>query len=256
MNRKVVFLCGRSESSKQIYNGLKHKINFDAVIIENPPSKKQLFERRIKKLGYSKTFGQLLFILTVPRLLNLFSRKKKKKICKQLNLNSNPIDSKNIHEVKSANSEESLTLLKKIRPDLIIVNGTRILSKKTLSGTSAEFINTHVGITPKYRGVHGGYWALVNDDIKNFGVTIHKVNQGIDTGDIIYQKTIIPSNEDNFVTYPLVQTAAGIELILKTLKDFNSDNLKIRKNKILESKLWHHPTLWEYLYFRILRKVK
>ena len=91
MNRKVVFLCGRSESSKQIYNGLKHKINFDAVIIENPPSKKQLFERRIKKLGYSKTLGQLLFILTVPRLLNLFSRKKKKKICKQLNLNSNPL---------------------------------------------------------------------------------------------------------------------------------------------------------------------
>jgi folate-dependent phosphoribosylglycinamide formyltransferase PurN len=255
MKRKVVFLCGKSESSKQIYNGLKYKIKFDAVIIENPISKKKLFKRRIQKLGYSKTFGQVLFILIIPKLLNLFSRKQKEKIHKEFNLDSSPIDSGNIYEVKSANSEESLKLLTELNPDLIIVNGTRILSKKTLNTTSAEFINTHVGITPKYRGVHGGYWSLVNDDKNNFGVTIHKISEGIDTGEIIYQKIITPSKEDNFITYPLIQTAAGIELILKAFKDFKSDNLK-SNNNITESKLWHHPTLLNYIYFRLTKKVK
>ena len=33
-----------------------------------------------------------------------------------------------------------------------------------LQSVEAIFVNTHVGITPKYRGVHGGYWSLVKND--------------------------------------------------------------------------------------------
>ena len=40
----------------------------------------------------------------------------------------------------------------------------------------------HAGITPQYRGVHGGYWAVVNNDPEHCGVTIHFVDKGIDTG--------------------------------------------------------------------------
>jgi folate-dependent phosphoribosylglycinamide formyltransferase PurN len=72
--------------------------------------------------------------------------------------------------------------LKAINPDLVIVNGTRIISKKVLSSINSKFVNIHVGITPKYRGVHGTYWALVNNDVENSGVTVHFVDEGIDTG--------------------------------------------------------------------------
>ena len=46
----------------------------------------------------------------------------------------------------------------------MVVNGTRILSRRMLESIDAVFLNMHVGITPKYRGVHGGYWALANGD--------------------------------------------------------------------------------------------
>src|SRR5438093_9923670 len=46
----------------------------------------------------------------------------------------------------------------------VVVNGTRIISEAVLTASDAVFINMHAGITPKYRGVHGGYWALYNGD--------------------------------------------------------------------------------------------
>jgi methionyl-tRNA formyltransferase len=54
----------------------------------------------------------------------------------------------------------------------------------------ALFINTHTGIH-KYSGVHGAYWALVSNDKENCGVIVDKLDQGIDTGEIITQCTIV-----------------------------------------------------------------
>ena len=53
-----------------------------------------------------------------------------------------------------------------------MINGTRIISKATLGCVPAVFINTHVGITPTYRGVHGGYWSLVEGERARCGVIL------------------------------------------------------------------------------------
>lgn len=254
--KKIVFLCGKGESSTYVYNGLKTNVDFTAVITENAPNKRKLFNRRLKNLGWLETLGQVLFILTVPRILLLFSSKKKKLICAQYNLDSTPIDLEKKVFVESVNSNECIHLLEKIKPDLIIVNGTRIINSKVLNSVSSKFINSHVGITPKYRGVHGGYWAIANNDELNFGVTVHEVDTGIDTGKVLYQKRLNYSSSGNFVTYPLIQTAGAIKLLLKTLEDFNAGRLSPIKSVTNESKLWYHPTLWSYLFLRITKGVK
>lgn len=258
MNRpkKIVFLCGKSDSSTYIYNGLKNNIDFTAVITEEPPSKKRLFRRRLKKLGWLETLGQVLFILIIPRLLLFFFSKKKKITCEQFNIDTTAIDHEKRIFVESVNSDECIDLLKEINPDLILINGTRIISSKVLNAVTAKFINSHVGITPKYRGVHGGYWAIANNDQQNFGVTVHEVDTGIDTGKVLYQKRLYYSSADNFITYPLIQTAGAIELLLKTLEDFKNDGLYSIQSITSESKLWYHPTLWNYLYLRVVKGVK
>jgi methionyl-tRNA formyltransferase len=112
----------------------------------------------------------------------------------------------------------------------------------------------HVGITPKYRGVHGGYWSLVNNDENNFGVTIHYVDTGIDTGSIIYQATAARAPRDNFVTYPLLQLAAGIPLLKKALDELPKAGNHTGKKDV--SRLWSHPTAWGYLYRRLFKGKK
>ena len=158
--------------------------------------------------------------------------------------------------VNSVNDDRCLQILQSIQPDLVIVNGTRIISEQVLREVSCKFINLHAGITPKYRGVHGAYWALVNNDEAHCGVTIHLVDAGIDTGGVIARQKITVSQKDNFVTYPLLQLAAGIPYMKKAIEDILQNRLALLTANTTESRLWSHPTIWEYLFYRIVYKKK
>ena len=198
---KILMLSGKGESSLFVYNALKERYNIDKVIIEDRISNKRLLINRIKKLGFFKVTNQLIFQLTIMGFLKKCSSKRINELKKKYSLSTQIIDDSVLINVSSVNDIESIAAIEKINPDIVIVNGTRIISAKVLDCTSAIFINTHMGITPQYRGVHGGYWSLVCNDEKNCGVTIHKVDRGIDTGDIIYQNNIAITKQDNFSTY-------------------------------------------------------
>jgi len=104
----------------------------------------------------------------------------------------------------------------------------------------------HVGITPYYRGSHGGYWALYNNDAANFGTTIHLVDTGVDTGGVIDQAFITPDKKDNFTTYPILQTAVGIESLKKILPGIIEGKFEVKKHKE-KGRMYHQPTIWQYL---------
>lgn len=238
-------LCGKGSSSRIMYHGLKEYVDILAVIFEEKPSPNHLVKRRIKKLGLLKVMGQLLFIL-FNKIVSPLSAKRISFLMKEFKLNSHVIPKEVIHKVKSVNRQETINLIKKYKPDAIVVNGTRIISDKILSTISAPFLNTHMGITPKYRGIHCGYWAMAMKDEENCGVTIHLVDKGIDTGGILYQARISPTKRDNFNTYPIHQISKGIELMKLALIDVSNKQIKIIEG-VFPSTLWSHPTLSEYM---------
>lgn len=256
MDKKIIMLSGKSETTTFMFNALNTDYPITKVIIEGTVSKKKFLKNRIKKLGYITVFGQVLFQLTVPKILTLLSKKRIEEIKSNYNIDSSPIPDSLLYKVDSVNSIDCINFIKKENPDLIIVNGTRIISKDVLNCTDAIFINTHAGITPKYRGVHGAYWALVNNDLTNCGVTVHLVDSGIDTGGILYQQTISPTAKDNFITYTYLQIGEGIILMQKAVNDFVHNQLKEHNSKITESKLWYHPTIWFYIYKKLAKSVK
>lgn len=249
-------LTGKGKSSLFMYNGVKDNFHIAKVISEEKVDQKKFLKRRIKRLGLLKVIGQVLFVLFVPRLLIIFSRGRIGELLSEWKLDDTPIPSSILIKVSSVNSKETIKLLRNENPDVVIVNGTRIISKKVLSCIDAIFVNTHVGITPKYRGVHGGYWALVNNDKENCGVTVHLVDTGIDTGKVLYQETVYVTDRDNFVTYPLIQTEAGVRLMNKVLHDYKYSTIEPKVGKTSESKLWYHPTLLFYLYNRFVNGIK
>lgn len=75
-------------------------------------------------------------------------------------------------------SRIAVDLLQKLNPKEVVINGTRIISGNVLSCVPVYFINIHAGITPLFRGVHGGYRALYERDVGNCGVTVHLIDQG------------------------------------------------------------------------------
>jgi methionyl-tRNA formyltransferase len=118
------------------------------------------------------------------------------------------------------------------------------------------FLNMHAGITPMYRGSHGGYWALVEGDRDSCGVTVHQVDTGVDTGPILGQARIMPNHGDNFVTYALLQQATGLPLLKKAIQDACEDCLVPLAPPPGTSRLFTHPTLSEYIYHRLRSGVK
>lgn len=251
--KQVVLLSTDGENCDLVANFLASKGALKLRINEKRISRKFLFRRRIKKLGFFKVFGQVLFITLVSPLLSYFSKKRIIEIKQKNNLNYNENINYNVSNVSNINSEKVVSMVYTEKPDIVIVFGTRIIKEAIFSKFGCPIYNMHVGITPAYRGVHGGYWSLVNNDKENFGVTIHQIDAGIDTGMVEYQATSSVESSDNFSTYPLLQVIAGLNLIEKLLNGMPTQ--KISNNESV-SRLYYHPTLMEYLKYRILEGVK
>jgi folate-dependent phosphoribosylglycinamide formyltransferase PurN len=118
-------------------------------------------------------------------------------------------------------------------------------------------LNTHAGITPLYRGVHGGYWALAEGRPELAGTTVHFVDEGIDTGRIVDQAFIQVTPDDSFATYPYLHVAAGLSILIPAVERTLAGTLEPRGPRdALPSRLRTHPTLWGYLGTRLRRGVR
>lgn len=253
----VVLLAGQHDTTWFVYNALKDHFSIDKVILESGGgSRKKFLQRRIKRLGYWVVAGQVLFVLLCSKWLRKEASKRIEDIKQKMDLDDREDKSSRVVPVTSVNSEICREELQKASPKVVIVNGTGIIGKKTLQCTDAIFINTHVGITPEYRGVHGGYWALACNDREHCGVTVHLVDTGIDTGNVLYQATVDPEPADNFMSYPYLQYGAAIPILKKAVQDALSGSLSPIKREGVSSKLWYHPTLWFYLHKRWFKGVR
>lgn len=98
------------------------------------------------------------------------------------------------------NSDEFYSLAEAYHPDLFVsMSFNQIFKKKIFSLPPLGTVNCHAGKLPFYRGRNILNWVLINDE-KEFGITVHYVDEGIDTGDIILQKTFPISDSDTYAT--------------------------------------------------------
>jgi methionyl-tRNA formyltransferase len=154
-----------------------------------------------------------------------------------------------VRQVASMNDDEARELLRSIHPAVTVVCGTRILDQATLDALNGPVVNFHAGITPLYRGVHGGYWALVEGRKDLVGSTIHLIDPGIDTGGVIDQATFEVGPDDTFVTYPYLHVAAALAPLERAVaRALAGEDLEPRPARTdIGSKLRTHPTLAQYV---------
>jgi len=96
---------------------------------------------------------------------------------------------------------------------------------------SKELFNFHFSLLPKYRGCHTNFLQIFNGE-KYSGVTLHKINQGIDTGDIIDQKRFeIKTNDTAYDNYFRLMNCS-IQLLKKNIKNILNSNYSLRKQNL------------------------
>jgi len=255
-SRNIVLLGREDKQTAILYHSLRSEFPIARVIVETGETRVEFVKRRIKRLGWRKTLGQVAFRITVMPWLRSKSNQRVQEILQEFGLDSSPIPMNKLIPVGSVNADKTIEVLQEIRPDVVVVSGTRIISARVLKCVKAVFINIHAGITPMYRGVHGGYWSLVQNDRGSCGVTVHEVDTGVDTGRILGQARIYPEGADNLATYAFLQLAMGVPLLKKAVRDACHGKLQPATTPAGDSRLWTHPTLAEYIYHRLRSGVK
>lgn len=250
---ELVLLTAGGKLSNIVINRLATHFGRIVVLREEPESKWTILSRRARLVGPIYAIGQALCGVAL-KLVGKSSRGRISEICTKHGLIADEPINIDVVSIGSVNSDRCRQLLEEIDPRVVAVYGTRIIGKGTLASVSAPFINYHAGITPKYRGQHPAYWALVENDPKGAGVTVHLVDEGVDTGAVLYQDTVCFVTRDNITTYQYVQMVTALPLFVRAIEDAFRNQLTPKKVD-LPSKKWFPPTLLKYALNGLVHKI-
>jgi methionyl-tRNA formyltransferase len=125
-----------------------------------------------------------------------------------------------------ARDERFISQLRELQPDLVVVVAYgHILPPAILELPRFGCINVHTSLLPKYRGAAPIQWAIANGETET-GVTIMKMDAGMDTGPILAQKRTPISAQDDSSTLHNRLAHLGAELLLETFPEYVSGILQ------------------------------
>jgi methionyl-tRNA formyltransferase len=132
-----------------------------------------------------------------------------------------------IHQPEKIKQNEELRAkLETILPDAIIVVGYgRIIPKWMLDLPRYGNINLHASLLPKYRGAAPIQWAIANGESVT-GVTTMRIDEGLDTGDILLQRELAISEAETAETLSPNLAAMGANLMVETLRGLESGTIR------------------------------
>jgi len=127
-----------------------------------------------------------------------------------------------------ARNEDFISELRRLAPELIVVAAYgQILPKAILDLPRFGCINVHTSLLPKYRGAAPIQWAILNGDAVT-GVTIMKMDVGMDTGDILTAENTAIGDEDNGETLHDRLAGLGASLLVKTIPEYVAGSIQPR----------------------------
>lgn len=122
-----------------------------------------------------------------------------------------------VFQPDNINSKESIDFIKQTKPDLIVVVAYgQILKEEVLSLARLENLNIHASLLPKYRGAAPINWAIINGEVKT-GVSIMRVEKGLDKGPVLLRKEIPIEDEDTGESLHNKLMYLGAEAIVESL---------------------------------------
>jgi hypothetical protein len=151
--------------------------------------------------------------------------------------------------VSTPNADEAREFLERLQPDIAVARCKIILKQAIFSIPRVGTFVLHPGICPEYRNAHGCFWALSRRDLDRVGMTLLRVDPGIDTGPIFLHGTYAFDEVDE--SHSVIQYRTVIEN-LDTIGDVltalcRGEDVKPVSVEGRESAVWGQPQLTAYL---------
>lgn len=256
-SRRIVVLARDNDATAIVVHYLADRFDDVVTVVEQPESRMTVVRRRARRLGWARVAGQLAFAGLAMPVLRWRGRARLQAILADAEVDSSQVAG--LQRAESVNAPDAIALLRDLAPAVVVVVGTRIISPTVLTAVGCPFVNLHAGITPRYRGMHGGYWALAEGRPDLVGTTVHLVDPGIDTGTVLARTYFAPGPRDSIATYPYLHLVSGLPALAEQVALLAAGARPEPPPMPAppagpgqapapgDSRLWWHPTLWGYL---------
>jgi len=200
-SRKVVVLVSEGIFQRHFVSSLCASFYVVGVVVYKPVTPKGGFVQRVQRLlGFrsaTRFFKSRLSLreeskYAAPLLAELFQRDGRSI--------PYPLDVPRL-EVNNINDVAVATFLRRHEPDVVCINGTNLLRENLLRLSPSipyGFVNLHTGLSPYARGGNCDLFMLLEGHPEFVGITIHHIDAGIDSGDIILTARPDLHPEDNY----------------------------------------------------------
>jgi methionyl-tRNA formyltransferase len=124
-------------------------------------------------------------------------------------------------EVENVNAPAAVDMVRELRPDVVCINGTNLLREPMLALAPAirhGFVNLHTGLSPYSRGGNCDLFMLLEGKPEYVGVTIHFIDKGIDSGDIILTARPALTVQDNYEMIEAKAFRLGNDLMVRAVQ--------------------------------------
>ncbi len=153
--------------------------------------------------------------------------------------------------VTDPNSDEVRQFLERCQPDLAIARCRHLLKPRIFGVPRHGTFVLHPGICPEYRNAHGCFWALARRDLTRVGMTLLRVDAGVDTG-AVYLQASYPFDErqesHRVIQYRVV--LENLDAIARALTDIVQGRLDPVPTAGRTSAVWGQPRLSAYWNWR------
>jgi len=148
----------------------------------------------------------------------------------------------------SPNSPECMSLLRELRPDIILARCKSILKRDVFRSASVGTFVMHPGICPEYRNAHGCFWALAENDLGRVGMTLLKIDEGVDTGPVYgyYGCSFDETQESHIVIQDRV-VFDNLAALRAKFEEIQAGSAQTIDTSGRTSRAWGQPWLSRYL---------
>ncbi len=161
---------------------------------------------------------------------------------------------KKLHTI-SPNTPEVVKFIQAVQPDLIIARCKTILKKDIYGLAKTGTFVMHPGICPEYRNSHGCFWALASNDLDKVGMTLLKIDEGVDTGPVYGY--FYPEYDEVRDTHISIQDGTvfdNLDEIRQKLLDIYHGKASPINTQGRQSRMWGQP--WMSKYFKWKRAAR
>jgi hypothetical protein len=152
--------------------------------------------------------------------------------------------------VTSPNAAEAEAFVRDCRPDLVIARCKTLLHERVFSVPRLGTYVMHPGICPEYRNAHGCFWAMAAGDVDNVGMTLLRIDRGVDTGPVYgYFRVDADARDSHVITQHRV-VLDHLDSIRRKLQEIESGEAVPLDTAGRRSAAWGQPWLTALLKMR------